>query len=159
MNPGINVPRRSEAYCDLLVLLAFGTIMVGSALSQWLTYTFNQNFCISVFLQDCTTIPSSITPSSTGWAGLFNVSGHLVLVPGVGYEVKGATRWVRIGGFSLQAVEVAKFGLMIFLAGYLAHYHDALQQSPNRILYHSPWFLSFAPWSSRSRTWVPLQLC
>ena len=58
----------------------------------------------------------------------------LVLVPGVGYEVKGATRWVRIGGFSLQAVEVAKFGLMIFLAGYLTHHHEMLQQSPNRIL-------------------------
>jgi cell division protein FtsW len=94
------------------------------------------NLCISLFLAVVVlTIPLT-TWTRFYWLGwvisLFLVV--LVLVPGVGYEVKGATRWVRIGGFSLQAVEVAKFGLMIFLAGYLTNYHEMLQQSPNRIL-------------------------
>lgn len=141
MNPRvINVPRQSlYLLVTWLVLLAFGTIMVGSAsVAMAGDYTFKQlvNLCISVFLAVIVlTIPSS-TWAKFYWLGWI-VSMFLVivvLVPGVGYEVKGATRWVRIGGFSLQAVEVAKFGLMIFLAGYLAHYHDALQQSPNRIL-------------------------
>ena len=122
-----------------VVLLTFGTIMVGSAsVAMPGDYIIKQlvNLFISLFLAVVVfTIPLT-TWTRFYWLGwvvsLFLVV--LVLVPGVGYEVKGATRWVRIGGFSLQAVEVAKFGLMIFLAGYLTQYHDMLQQSPNRIL-------------------------
>jgi cell division protein FtsW len=113
--------------------------MVGSAsVAMPGDYIIKQlvNLCISLFLAVVVlTIPLT-TWTRFYWLGwvisLFLVV--LVLVPGVGYEVKGATRWVRMGGFSLQAVEVAKFGLMIFLAGYLTHYHEMLQQSPNRIL-------------------------
>ncbi len=135
-----NVPRHSlYLLVTWMVLLAFGTIMVGSAsVAMPGDYIIKQlvNLCISLFLALMVlTIPLT-TWTRFYWLGwvisLFLVV--LVLVPGVGYEVKGATRWVRIGGFSLQAVEVAKFGLMIFLAGYLSHYHDNLRQSPNRIL-------------------------
>ena len=135
-----NVPRHSlYLLVTWMVLLAFGTIMVGSAsVAMPGDYIIKQlvNLCISLFLALMVlTIPLK-TWTRFYWLGwvisLFLVV--LVLVPGVGYEVKGATRWVRIGGFSLQAVEVAKFGLMIFLAGYLSHYHDNLRQSPNRIL-------------------------
>ncbi len=137
---GFNVPRHSlYLLVTWMVLLAFGTIMVGSAsVAMPGDYIIKQlvNLCISLFLALMVlTIPLT-TWTRFYWLGwvisLFLVV--LVLVPGVGYEVKGATRWVRIGGFSLQAVEVAKFGLMIFLAGYLSHYHDNLRQSPNRIL-------------------------
>ena len=135
-----NMPRYSlYLLVTWMVLLAFGTIMVGSAsVAMPGDYIIKQlvNLCISLFLAVVVlTIPLK-TWTRFYWFGwvisLFLVV--LVLVPGVGYEVKGATRWVRIGGFSLQAVEVAKFGLMIFLAGYLTHYHEMLQQSPNRIL-------------------------
>ncbi len=135
-----NMPRYSlYLLVTWTVLLAFGTIMVGSAsVAMPGDYIIKQlvNLCISLFLAVVVlTIPLK-TWTRFYWFGwvisLFLVV--LVLVPGVGYEVKGATRWVRIGGFSLQAVEVAKFGLMIFLAGYLTHYHELLQQSPNRIL-------------------------
>ena len=136
----VNIPRQSlYLLVTWVVLLVFGTIMVGSAsVSMPGDYIIKQlvNLCISLFLAAVVlTIPLT-TWARFYWLGwvvsLFLVV--LVLLPGVGYEVKGATRWVRIGGFSLQAVEVAKFGLMIFLAGYLTRYHDMLQQSPNRIL-------------------------
>ena len=135
-----NVPRHSlYLLVTWMVLLAFGTIMVGSAsVAMPGDYIIKQlvNLCISLFLALMVLTIPLITWTRFYWLGwvisLFLVV--LVLVPGVGYEVKGATRWVRIGGFSLQAVEVAKFGLMIFLAGYLSHYHDNLRQSPNRIL-------------------------
>lgn len=135
-----NVPRQSlYLLVTWMVLLAFGTIMVGSAsVAMPGDYIIKQlvNLCISLFLALMVLTIPLITWTRFYWLGwvisLFLVV--LVLVPGVGYEVKGATRWVRIGGFSLQAVEVAKFGLMIFLAGYLSHYHDNLRQSPNRIL-------------------------
>jgi len=136
----VNIPRQSlYLLVTWVVLFVFGTIMVGSAsVAMPGDYIVKQlvNLCISLFLAVVVlTIPLT-TWTRFYWLGwilsLFLVV--LVLVPGVGYEVKGATRWVRIGGFSLQAVEVAKFGLMIFLAGYLTRYHDMLQQSPNRIL-------------------------
>ena len=135
-----NVPRHSlYLLVTWMVLLAFGTIMVGSAsVAMPGDYIIKQlvNLCISLFLALMVLTIPLITWTRFYWLGwvisLFLVV--LVLVPGVGYEVKGATRWVRIGGFSLQAVEVAKFGLMIFLAGYLSHYHDNLRQSPNQIL-------------------------
>ena len=43
-----------------------------------------------------------------------------VLVPGVGVEVNGATRWVALGGFQFQPSEAAKFALLIFVADLLA---------------------------------------
>ncbi len=43
----------------------------------------------------------------------------LVLVPGVGYEVNGARRWMRIGFMNLQVSEPARLCLILYLAGYL----------------------------------------
>jgi cell division protein FtsW len=44
----------------------------------------------------------------------------LVLVPGVGMEVNGATRWLGYGPLSLQPSEVAKLTLLLFAADLLA---------------------------------------
>jgi len=44
----------------------------------------------------------------------------LVLIPHVGVKVGGARRWLRLGPFSLQAVEVAKVAIIVYLASYLA---------------------------------------
>ncbi|MBP3501906.1 MAG: putative lipid II flippase FtsW [Clostridia bacterium] len=50
----------------------------------------------------------------------------LVLVPGLGYSVKGATRWIRIGGYQFQPSELTKIGLIIFFAGYLSDHRNEL---------------------------------
>jgi len=44
----------------------------------------------------------------------------VVLVPGVGHEVNGATRWLDFGLFQLQVSELARPALIIYLAGYIA---------------------------------------
>lgn len=44
----------------------------------------------------------------------------LVFVPGVGTRAGGASRWIRMPGFSLQPSELAKLGLVIFMAHSLA---------------------------------------
>nr|VFK58398.1 MAG: cell division protein FtsW [Candidatus Kentron sp. TC] len=43
----------------------------------------------------------------------------LVLIPGVGREVNGSIRWIRIGFFNLQPSEPIKLLLIIYLSGYL----------------------------------------
>ena len=43
----------------------------------------------------------------------------IILIPGIGHTVKGATRWLNLGFFNLQPSEIAKFTMMLFLASYL----------------------------------------
>jgi cell division protein FtsW len=52
----------------------------------------------------------------------------LVLVPGIGVEVNGATRWMRIGFMNLQASEPARLCLLIFLAGYAVRQQKNLRE-------------------------------
>ncbi|WP_240473394.1 putative lipid II flippase FtsW [Ferrimonas senticii] len=46
--------------------------------------------------------------------------GLLIAVLVVGKTVNGAQRWIPIGPFNLQVAEVAKFALVVFMAGYLS---------------------------------------
>lgn len=40
----------------------------------------------------------------------------LVLIPGIGSKVKGASRWIRLPGFNLQPSEFTKIALILYLA-------------------------------------------
>lgn len=51
----------------------------------------------------------------------------LVVVPGVGRSVKGATRWINLGFGQFQPSEITKIGLIIFYAGYLSDHKDELK--------------------------------
>ncbi len=44
----------------------------------------------------------------------------LVFVPGLGKSNYGATRWIGVGGVTLQPSELAKYGLVIFAAAYMS---------------------------------------
>ena len=50
----------------------------------------------------------------------------LVLVPGLGVSVKGATRWLNLGFVQFQPSELTKIGLIIFYAGYLSDHKSEL---------------------------------
>jgi cell division protein FtsW len=51
----------------------------------------------------------------------------VVLLPGVGHEVNGSTRWLRLGVINLQVSEPARFCFLIYLAGYLVRQNKALR--------------------------------
>ena len=44
----------------------------------------------------------------------------LVFVPGVGKTSYGATRWIGIGGITIQPSELAKYGFVIFASAYMS---------------------------------------
>ncbi|MBT8151027.1 MAG: putative lipid II flippase FtsW [Gammaproteobacteria bacterium] len=43
----------------------------------------------------------------------------LILIPGLGYTANNATRWLALGPFTLQVSELAKLGVVFYLASYL----------------------------------------
>jgi cell division protein FtsW len=52
----------------------------------------------------------------------------IVLVPGIGVEVNGATRWIRFGVMNLQVSEPARLCLLIYVAGYVVRQQKALRE-------------------------------
>lgn len=58
----------------------------------------------------------------------------LVWLPGLGSEVKGAQRWISLGGFTLQPAELVKILLLVYLAGYLARFADQIADDPWTLL-------------------------
>jgi cell division protein FtsW len=52
----------------------------------------------------------------------------VVLIPGIGYEVNGSTRWVRIGIINLQVSEPARLCFLMALAGYLVRRNKSLRE-------------------------------
>ncbi len=52
-----------------------------------------------------------------------------VLIPGLGREVNGSSRWLPFGLFNLQASEPVKLFVIIYLAGYLVRHGEELRNS------------------------------
>ena len=52
----------------------------------------------------------------------------VVLIPGVGHEVNGSTRWVRFGIMNLQVSEPARLCFLLYLGGYLVRRNKPLRE-------------------------------
>lgn len=137
-----NNPLASKDFTQLLLcwlmLLAFGLVMVSSAAIA-LNGNFSNKHIVYLLVSMLAFFVTFILPTSlwnklylVGWVGALALA-VVVLLPGVGHTVNGATRWLQLGGFTLQASEVAKFGLMIYLAGYLHRYGEQLSAEPAKI--------------------------
>ncbi|MCP3849276.1 MAG: FtsW/RodA/SpoVE family cell cycle protein, partial [Gammaproteobacteria bacterium] len=50
-----------------------------------------------------------------------------VLVPGIGKEINGSSRWIPLGVFNLQVSELAKLAMVIYLAGYLVRHIESVK--------------------------------
>jgi cell division protein FtsW len=53
----------------------------------------------------------------------------LVIVPGIGHEVNGSRRWLRVGGFNFQASELARVLVLIYLASYAVRREEELRST------------------------------
>lgn len=52
----------------------------------------------------------------------------LVFLPGIGVSNNGATRWIRLPGFTIQPSEIAKFAFVIWTSSYLAKNYDYVKK-------------------------------
>ena len=119
-----------------LILLAYGLIMVGSASMEIGAKTYGNPFhlltrhAVYLGIAGAAALMAISVPVSSwqkidmallGFAFFLLV---LVLIPGIGKEVNGSTRWIALGPFSLQGSEFVKLFVMIYMAGYLVRRKD-----------------------------------
>ncbi|HYD35515.1 MAG TPA: putative peptidoglycan glycosyltransferase FtsW [Vitreimonas sp.] len=65
-------------------------------------------------------VPIGLWQKTAGlWYGLSILLLLLVIIPGIGLELNGAHRWLNVGGFLLQPVEIAKFSVILFFASWM----------------------------------------
>ncbi len=115
----------------VLMLVALGIIMVlsASAPSALADYGNSYHYVITQGIAAILGLIAMIVISKVDyriyqkfywWVYLFSVLIIFsVLIPGVGMEVSGARRWIKLG-FQIQPSEITKIGLIISLAGYFS---------------------------------------
>jgi cell division protein FtsW len=124
-----------------LFLLLYGLVMIGSASLEIGVKTYDNPFFLLTrhglyLLVSGAAALIAISVPIQSWqkhdAALLAVSFLLlivVLVPGIGKEVNGATRWVALGPISLQGSEFVKLFVMIYMAGYLVRRKEEIETS------------------------------
>lgn len=124
-----------------LFLLLYGLVMVGSASMEVGAKTYGNAFHLFtrhgfyVVLSGAAAVVAISVPVQVWqrWdAGLLGFAFLLlviVLVPGIGKEVNGSTRWIALGPFSLQGSEFVKLFVMIYMAGYLVRRSEEIETS------------------------------
>jgi len=125
-----------------LFLMLYGLVMIGSASLEVGVKTYGNPFFLltrhSIYLMvSGLAALIAISVPIQRWqkydATLLGVSFLLlivVLVPGIGKEVNGATRWVALGPFSLQGSEFVKLFVIIYMAGYMVRRKEEIETSP-----------------------------
>jgi cell division protein FtsW len=115
----------------VLFLLGLGFIMVTSASMPIADRNYNDpfffvlrhGFAMALALLCgalCFAVPMKFWQRSAPWLLLFGI-GLLVLLllPGIGRTVNGATRWIPLGVLNLQPSELMKFFATIYVSDYL----------------------------------------
>ena len=127
--------------CAGLLLLALGLLMVASAsmpiaddkTGQPFYFLIRQGIASGLGL--IMALVAFQVPTDTwdrwGPALLLAAIGLLILVliPGIGKEVNGSTRWISLGVMNMQVSEIAKLFALVYIAGYLQRHGTALRTS------------------------------
>ena len=122
-----------------LIMISVGLIMVASAsisnaaevFGNPLYYFFNQGLSVFlglIFLLIFLNVPTLYLQTSSRVFLILSIALLIfTLIPGVGKEVNGSTRWIELGGKSFQAAELIKFFIITYFAGYLVHHRESVQ--------------------------------
>ncbi|MGB1237319.1 MAG: FtsW/RodA/SpoVE family cell cycle protein, partial [Pseudomonadales bacterium] len=129
--PRGQLPFDAWLLCSAVAIMLMGFVMITSASLDVADKNYNNAFFFSMrhgafILIACIGAALVARVSMQRWYNLgpwLLVLGFLlliaVLIPGVGREVNGSQRWIRLGVLNLQTSEVAKFCMIIYLGGYL----------------------------------------
>ena len=137
----------------ILIMLAFGTIMVYSASYVYAKEIYNDSYYI-IFRQMIfivlgfvgMTIASALPPEFYRKITIpyyIFCFGMLCLVPIIGAEHNGAKRWLDLGFIEIQPSEFMKLGLVLMLAWYFDRYYERVTDISN--IFRSSFFGSFVP--------------
>jgi cell division protein FtsW len=131
-----------------LALVIFGIIMVYSASAQLAAKRYHNSFyfaqkqLIFAFFGTLVMIAFRFIPYQKLQKWVYWLLGGcllaliLVLIPGIGSRMGGASRWFRFGGISLQPAEFSKLILVIFLAYSMTHHQDQMKDLFKGFLFH-----------------------
>jgi cell division protein FtsW len=140
--------------CDVVILLmvvaltCFGVVMVYSASSIMAAKKFNDSFYFLKRQGLFALVGFGLMYLAMQidyqfwrkWAvpllGCCLVLLVIVLVPGLGGSAKGAARWIRLPGFSLQPSEFAKIALIMYMA-------YSIEKKQERVKFFSSGFLPY----------------
>lgn len=146
-----------------LLLLGLGAVMIASASSEVASvqtgntfYNFTRHLVyLSIGL--CATATALVIPMHVwkkysayllGFSVLLLVA---VLIPGIGRNVNGASRWIGMGFFNIQPSELGKLFAVIYLAGYLVRRKEQVRDTwsgffkPFIVLLPIAWLLLLEP--------------
>lgn len=125
--------------CVWIALLAFGAVAVNSASMELAASRYgNPDFLLvrhlAFMVVSVLAFLFVLSVPTRAWARVaaasyFVTLGLLALVLVFGREVNGSMRWIGLGPASLQPSEVAKFLLVIYLAGYLDRHRTDISRS------------------------------
>lgn len=127
-----NVALDSWVLMPAMLLLAFGMVMVASAsisiaegqnLSSYHYLLRHTVFVVMglILASSFRVIPIEFLERISRPMMLLSTFCLLmVFIPGLGHEVNGSTRWIRLGVVNFQVVEAVKLMAIIYVAGYLA---------------------------------------
>lgn len=124
-------------FAAVLALLAIGLVMVGSASMDVSSATFGDPLrivfkqllfmVVGLFAMGIMMLVPVSRIEQMSWVGLLVAFFLLAVVLLVGREINGSIRWIPLGFFNLQASEVAKLCVVIYLAGYLVRHLDEVR--------------------------------
>jgi cell division protein FtsW len=115
----------------LILLLAIGLVMVSSASLHISARSFNQPWYYTIrqaafmgmglvaaliVLRIPLLVWERLGPMLLICGGVLLI---MVLIPGIGRKINGASRWINLGIFNLQVSELMKLFVIVYMAGYL----------------------------------------
>ena len=116
------------------ILTAYGLVILFStsqALPNGMSLFYKQCIWLAISLIAfwiCSHINLIKLKSFSNWiGGLTLIALIVVLIPGLSRSVKGAHRWLELGGLRIQPSEPAKIGFIIFFSYFLTHYMDQME--------------------------------
>lgn len=146
----LQIPRRLTSADPLLlapvaVLLAFSVVMVfsaaigthggiGGGVAVLVKHLFGIVLALSLGVAAASVPLDLWQRASRSLLGLGVALLALILIPGIGHEVNGSTRWLDLGLFNFQPSELIKVLTVLFLADHFVRHASAMDSFQNCIL-------------------------